>query len=131
MSSERCALNLGAASNVIAISGPENWQKVDNLNPYISETNDIDKKSLCFFNIGLLLTIFFMVMFIYSTLNKIFSYFFSFFLSLSTFKPQSANGSYRVLIEKFWCQPEIGSATMGDPYGLQKFKLFSSLKLDQ
>ena len=61
---------------------------------YISVTTDIDEKNFVFLNT--LLTFFLMVVFIYPTLDKIFSLFFLFFpffflLLLSTFKPQNAD----------------------------------------
>ena len=65
------------------------------LNRYISETTYIHEKKVCVFEHTVLLTTYFMIIFIYFALDKFFLFFFQ---SLSPFKPQTAHGSYYELL---------------------------------
>ena len=90
------------------------------------------KKSLCVLKV--LLTTYTTAIFIYSILDKIFPYCFYFFLLLlSTFKPQTAHGSYCELLQiskRTGARLKSGVPMMGiPPNELSKIQTLLLLKL--
>ena len=98
--------SLGVHGNVTKLLQAENRQKVDNLKRYIAIISDIDEKWFVIFEHTI--NHFFLIMFVYPKLNAVFSvlhlfsYVFSFFLPLSTFKPRNALSSKSERLKILW-----------------------------